>query len=159
MPATLLLIVQHWNHPYIWSQYHADATKWCCSYQTASPCLGPPPSVTFSQLSSKCHWVCYKSSKSSLCLRVVAFLCWKHFSQVEVCRPPPLPPLKISLWVLPDSLWAPSPSPTHELHPSVNPSAWHPSISWPSVTLQDWNPPSELLEETMVMRKGLRSLC
>lgn len=37
-------------------------------FSTASP----PPSP-FSELSSKCHSVCYKSCNSSLCLRVVAF--------------------------------------------------------------------------------------
>lgn len=43
----------------------------------------PLPSVTFSELSSKCHSVCYKSCNSSLCLQVVAFCAETNL--MEVC--------------------------------------------------------------------------
>lgn len=86
----------------------------------------PPsvPSVTFSQLSSKFHLVCYKSSNSSVCLQVVAFC-------AEICRPPlpthphPQPPLRISLWVLPN---LGPPSQTSCIHPLIHPLDIHPSV-------------------------------
>lgn len=49
-------------------------------------CFTKPPlphSATFSELSSKCHSVCYKSCNSSLCLQVVAFCAETNL--VEVC--------------------------------------------------------------------------
>lgn len=47
---------------------------------------------------------------------------------------------------------------SNELHLSVHPSVWHPSVSRPSETLHDWNHQSGLLEEPMVMRRGRRAL-
>lgn len=63
----------------------AEATRWCCVCQTVSPTLPftPPPSP-FSELSSKCHSVCYKSCNSSLCF--MAFHAGSNLE--EVCRPP-----------------------------------------------------------------------
>lgn len=112
----------------------------------------PSPSVPF-HLSSKCHLVCYKSCNSSLWLQVVAFC--------AETRPTPREKNKIKhLNVMESWGWSPfgcyltfcRPPPSRQMsciHPFV-----HPSISWSSVTLQDWKSlQSGLLEEAMVTKR------
>lgn len=127
-------------------------------------------SVTFSELSSKCHSVCYKSRISSLCLQVVAF-CAKARQPVGSVLPPrPRPPshrpwkkkkktniVVESLLLLGASWLLPPLRLTHHtscIHPFIHPFNIHPSDDDDSGD-QDWNHQSGLLEEVMVLRRAV----
>lgn len=95
-----------------------------------SPRLFCSPPPTFTELSSKCYSVCYKSSNSSLCLRVVAFCAettwWKFVAFLLLKRKR----IWTSLEWFPFGCFLTSPpSASDELLPSVHPSVWHPSIN------------------------------
>lgn len=149
--------------------FPAKATRWCC--QTVS--LTPPPSLpsfTISELSSVPSVIWSVTSPVILpcILQVVAFCAETNLAgSLSPFSRKKKKTLKwaaksgrdwITDWssflgAFPDFL-SPPPAPP-KLRPSVYPSVWHPSIRRPSVTTQDWNHQSGLLEEAMVLRRAV----
>lgn len=85
-----------------------------------------PSSVTSSELSSKCHRVCYKSCNPSLCLQIVAFLCWNTWWKLVVFSPPKNKTKEeTQQWSL-DASWL-------SLSSSASPASIHPFIRWASI--------------------------
>lgn len=128
------------------------------------PLLTPLPSVTFSELSSKCHSVCYKSCISSLCLQVVAFCAETRRPGGSLSPSAPAPPkrkqIKKTLQWGGDSGRDDLPLRLHRqtscIHPFIHPFGIHPSVD--DSDDQDWNHRSGLLEEAMVLRRAV-ALC
>lgn len=157
MPATLLSIVQHWKHQYIWAPFPAEATRWCCK-----TVLHPPPSLPRLSrfLSSKCHSVCYKSCNSSLCLQIVAYCAGMRQPGGSLLPPPPKKKNTSMGWRVPSFLGASwlfpplhLPRQTSCIHPFIHPCYIHPSDD--DSGDQDWNHQSGLLEEAMVVRRAV----